>query len=144
MLGSPHVMSMIESIRLRHCEIILPKQLSGFFDAKGYLPPAPNDQRRFPRAIFRSVAALWHRQTIPALPRENQWYKVYTRDLSRGGLGFLHSEQLYPSEILAIVLPDGQPRGIRITRCLRLGEKCYEHGASFVEPPDGIEMFVES
>jgi hypothetical protein len=85
------------------------------------------------------VAALEHRQSLPALPRADTRHVVYTKDVSRGGIGFLHSEPLFPMEQFRLALPDGKSRTIEVVRCRRIQQRCFEIGAVFVsgfrQPP---------
>jgi hypothetical protein len=115
------------------CKIELPSSWSDFFDRRGRLRGALEDKRRFPRIYLRASAAVQYRQSFPALPRPETWHKVYTKDVSRTGLGFLHSEPLYPMEQLCLVLPDGCCRRIEVVRCRRIGPRCFEIGAVFIK-----------
>jgi len=115
------------------CKVELPSSREEFFEPTGRLPTIPGDRRRYPRHYLRAVAALQCRQTFAALPRPAAWHKVYTKDISRCGLAFLHSQQLFPRERMRIILPDGQPRIIEVLRCRRIQERCYEIGARMVE-----------
>jgi len=129
--GNDRMQALSESRRLV-CEIELPSSWKDFFDRRGMMPIPPDDRRRFPRSYLRVGAALQDRPSLPALPRSNAWHKVYAKDLCRTGVGFLHSEQLFPKEQLAIVLPDGRPRRIEVVRCRRIGRRCFEIGAIFI------------
>ncbi len=60
------------------------------------------------------------------------WHKVYTKDVSRTGAGFLHGEQLFPKEQLTLLLPDGRCRPIEVIRSRRVADHCYEIGAIFI------------
>jgi len=92
-----------------------------------------NDQRRFRRQRVFCAAALQHTSTLKALPRADEWHKVVIRDVGRGGVGFLHSQQLYPSERLRLVFPDLKTHYIEVVRCRKLGDQCFEVGAQFVK-----------
>jgi hypothetical protein len=94
--------------------------------------PTENDQRRFRRQPVFCAAALQHVTTIKALPRAVEWHKVVLLNVGRGGVGFLHSRQLYPSERLQLIFPDLRPRYIEVVRCRKLGSQCFEVGAQFV------------
>ena len=66
------------------------------------------DRRRFPRMICRGKHPSGPGvSSSPALPRPQEWHGVYTLDISRGGIGFLHSEPLYPGERMRVVLLGG-------------------------------------
>lgn len=91
------------------------------------------DRRRFRRQRVFCVAALQHATTLRALPRIEEWHKILVRDVGRGGVGFLHSQQLYPSERLQMVFPNLQTHYIEVVRCRKLGDQCFEVGAQFVK-----------
>ena len=92
-----------------------------------------NDRRRFRRQRVFCAAALQHATTLRALPRAEEWHKIVVRDVGRGGVGFLHSQQLYPLERLRMVFPDLQTHYIEVVRCRKLGDHCFEVGAQFVK-----------
>ncbi len=110
----------------------LPETPDEYFSASGVVPTIAADKRRFVRKYMRATAALQHRPSLPNLERSEVWHKVVTRDLSRNGISFLHSEQAYPKEQWTLVLPDCKPRCIEVVRCRRLAENCYEVGANFI------------
>ena len=114
------------------CEIELPPTWHDFFEKTGLLTGAYDEKRRFRRSHFRGCAVLRYGQTFPSLSRPSTWHKVYTKDISRCGLGFLHSEQLFPRESMRVILPDGSQRTIEVVRCRRLKRRCFEIGARFV------------
>jgi hypothetical protein len=68
--------------------------------------------------------------TLPAIERGQQVHCVLTKDISRGGLSFLHTEQLFPEERIKLWLPIGKHDAL-IVRCQRGNENCYEIGAVF-------------
>jgi hypothetical protein len=59
---------------------------------------------------------------------------VLTLEFSKCGLGFLHSEQLFPGELIEVCLPDKSPQIAEITGCRKLGQRCYRIGARLREP----------
>ena len=128
------------------CSIELPSQWGDFFESSGMLPAGPRDQRRYPRANLRVRAALQYRQTALTLPRSPGWHQVYLKDISRGGVGFVHSEQLYPLERMHMVLPGEKTAKVlrhriecivEVMRCMRVQERCYVVGARFVPDVGG-------
>jgi len=121
-----------EAVSQLKCEIDLPSAWKDYFDRRGQLPTCMGDKRRFPRSYFRGTAALHCRQSFPALPRPDLWYKVYTKDVSRSGVSFLHGEQLFPGEQMTLVLPDGRSRHVEVVRCHRVQQRCFEIGATFI------------
>ncbi len=114
-------------------ELQMPNSPEEYFAVSGAMPLIENDQRRYVRKHIRVTAAIQYRRSLPALLRPAQWHKVLTRDLSRSGIAFLHSQQVFPMEQLLLVLPDCKPRCIEIVRCRRLGDSCYQIGARFIQ-----------
>lgn len=94
--------------------------------------PLYDDRRRFRRFRCRgenTTAALRVRHSLPAINRPESWHKVYMCDLSRSGVGFLHSEVLFPHESQQLMLPDGRKLEIEIARCTRIQDRCFQVGA---------------
>ncbi len=115
------------------CRVELPPVWEDFFEKTGALPSGADDKRRHPRHYLRTYAAVGYHQTFSSVPRRQAWHKVYTKDVSRSGLAFLHSEQLFPRERLEILLPDGRTCFIEVARCHRIQDRCFEVGARFVD-----------
>lgn len=114
------------------CEIEMPAAWRNFFDESGVMPTCAGENRRFPRFYARGKGALERRQSLPGMPRLGGWHGIFTKNVSREGLGFLHSEQLFPRERMRVVLADGVPRAIEVTCCRRIQRRCYEIGARFI------------
>ena len=117
------------------CDLPLAQLTQGPSEATSKVS-AENDQRRFRRQRVFCAAALQHATTLKALPREVEWHKVVLRDVGRGGVGFLHSQQLYPSERLRLIFPDLQTHYIEVVRCRKLGDHYFEVGARFAKSPE--------
>jgi hypothetical protein len=115
------------------CNLELPKAWKDSFHQTGRLPGEYVDRRRHPRYHFRACAALEYRQTFPTLPRPQGWHKIFTNDLSRGGLSFLHSEPLFPRERMRVVLPGKGAKLIEVVWFVRVQDRCFRVGARFVE-----------
>jgi hypothetical protein len=122
---------LIDAVGPLRCELELPSSWSDFFDRRGAMPARLEENRRFPRSYLRGVAALEYRQSLPALPRAEARHAVYTKDVSRAGIGFLHSEPLYPMEQMKLALPDGKSLIVEVVRCRRIQPRCFEIGAVF-------------
>jgi hypothetical protein len=117
------------------CNVELPADVETFFRQAGLAPACLDDQRRTQRVRCGSAeltAALEYQQTLPAVPRGQGWHRVYIVDLSKRGIGFFHSEQLFPGESMRIVLLTGDCRRIEIVRCRRLAARCFRLGAEFI------------
>jgi hypothetical protein len=70
---------------------------------EGPLAPSPfDDARQFKRSNFRGAvkATIYPREAGPG--REPVHCTVLTRDLSCGGIGIAHTEQLFPKQIIVI------------------------------------------
>ncbi len=104
-----------------------------FFAVTGVAPSTPEEKRRHVRSHMRVVAALQYRRSLPSLVRQPEWFKIVMRDISRSGISFLHSEQVFPTEQLMLVMPDCKPRCIEVVRCRRINQSCYEVGASYIK-----------
>lgn len=103
------------------------ESMEDFFAKSGPLPPIYNDARRFPRFYFRTCAeALIY--PLGDGPSEPKKHYLLTRDLSRGGVGLIHSEQLLPGQRLDLLLEGKPPLFTRVVWCRRVGEKCYAVG----------------
>lgn len=124
---------LIKAVGSLRCEINLPSSWTESVGQGGRIPARYDERRRHPRYHFRVCAALEYRQTFPTLPRPAGWHRVFTNDLSRGGLSFLHSEQLFPRERMGILLPRQGTSFIEVVWCAQVQQRCFHVGARFVE-----------
>jgi len=110
-----------------------------FFAKAGPLPVHWDDVRRHPRFYFRSrVQALIHPlKNDPAAKPTT--CTLLTRDLSRGGLNLLHTQQLFPGQMVEFAMADGVIRTVKIAWCRKVANRCYSAGAQFVTKEDGAE-----
>lgn len=136
--------SLADSVGQLPCDIELPPSWIDFFDHPESRPirEVPIEKRRHARRYLRAYAGLQYRQTASVLRRPMTWHRVYMTNLSRGGILFLHSEQLFPLERMRMLLPDPRIRelvrdpedcAIEVVRCHRIQDHCFEIGAEFVE-----------
>ena len=114
------------------CEVQLPDNWVEGADNNESFIAVYEESRRHHRWNFCSTAALEYRQSFPSMRRPSGWHRVYTVNVSRGGLSFLHSEQLFPQELAEIVFLDGSTHQIKIVRCCWIQERCFEIGARFI------------
>ena len=110
--------------------VTLPAKWGNFFEKQDHAQPYQNDQRRYVRRNFRTESILELEQSILTIPREHQLYHVYTKDLSRGGISILHSQQLFPGERAQLWLPTAKI-AVCVARCYRHNSSCYEIGFKF-------------
>ncbi len=131
-----------DAITRLKCEIELPESWSDFFAQSGAARGDVPERRQFPRWRNRTLAGLLCRETFPTLPRSEQWYPIYLKDVSRGGAAFIHSEQLYPLEQLRLLFIDDVSsrllqecclRPIEVEWCKRVQARCYEVGVHFID-----------
>jgi hypothetical protein len=104
--------------------------IDDFFAKAGPLPAAFDDVRRHPRFYFRSCAEA----TIYPFGRQRDERRCFllTRDLSRGGVGLIHREQLFPGQQMQITLNEHPPRYAEVMWCRRLSSDSYLCGCRFV------------
>ena len=102
------------------CRIDLPPGFDGFFEQTGHRRAEFSDRRQFRRVLLREQALLQIQKQLSV---------IYTSDLSRGGICFLHSEQLFPGDRIRIWRSSGADLHLVVARCLRHGPRCYECGA---------------
>ena len=100
----------------------LPEELAESFARRGQLKPQYDERRRFTRFFLRGKAVLG---------RDNELCAIYTKDISRAGLGFYHYEQVFPLERLRVWLPNGSSPKVIVRRCRRIAEQCYECAVEF-------------
>jgi len=91
-----------------------------------------DDARRFPRFAYQTrIEATIHPLDARQAP---QCCAMMTRDLSRGGINLIHSDQLFPGQRIDIVL-NGLLRCVEVMWCRRLANRCYSAGCRFVARP---------
>lgn len=102
-----------------------------FFAKSGPLPTAWDEARRYPRFYYRArvQAVVYPFRGAPQPPVE---CSLLTRDLSRGGINLIHTDQLYPGQRIDLTLLDGVRRIVEVCWCRRLAHRCYSVGCKFV------------
>jgi hypothetical protein len=87
----------------------------------------PHDaRRRFRRVSVRGRAAMRHK---------DQYFGVYTIDVSPMGLSFFGPRQLFPKEVVELTIEEYDKLTVEIRRCRRTGEDCYQCGGVFTTGP---------
>ena len=109
------------------CHVLLPPSWTDFFEVRGPVRCEYDDRRAFRRVYFRGEAQL----TVG-----DEHFCVYTKDVSRSGMSFLHHQQLFPLDRATIWLPDDDSAQLEVVCCTRLGERCYACGAQAVDEAD--------
>ena len=125
MLGGSHADQLIDEVWNKlSCNVRLPESWDDSAPPTGPTAAHLDDQRRFRRFHLRGKAVL---------ELEGSYLAIYTKDISRSGLAFLCEKQLFPCQEAGVWLAEGQRGAIRIVRCRRIGERCYECGANFLK-----------
>lgn len=90
------------------------------------------DSRRFPRFCASAECQLLSEGTYAPAGPTSFSQTILLRDLSRGGLRFLHGAQLFPGERSEIVLPNGIKKRLEAVWCRRVGPGLYMSGCRFL------------
>jgi hypothetical protein len=106
-----------------------------FFSKSGPLPMRWSEVRRFPRFYCRSEASARISPPRAITWDETKSLPVITCDVSRGGLGFLCGEQLFPEQRLEITMPDEATFALKVVWCRRLAAARYAVGCVFMNAP---------
>jgi hypothetical protein len=127
-------LQLMQAIASLRCDINLHEQEYDSSAQGNSFSTGPDDKRRFKRLKFNFDLALQYQQSFPSLQRPTGWSRIRSIDISRNGLGFYHSEQMFPHETAKIMLQDGNTHQIEVARCKRIRENCFEIGAKIMEP----------
>jgi PilZ domain len=93
-----------------------------FFDKSGPMPLYHENTRGYHRYFMRAKAVL---------KRGEVKLCVYTKDVSRQGIGLLSPVQLLPLDRVQLQLPNGSEVPLEIARCRRVDQGCFDCGARF-------------
>ena len=125
MLGSSNAEPLIDEIWDKlPCNVQLPESWGDSAPPTGPTAAHLDDARRYRRFHLRGKAVL---------EIDGTYLAIYTKDLSRSGLAFYCERQLFPCQDAGVWLADGPRGAVKITRCRRIQEHCYECGADFVK-----------
>lgn len=73
------------------CIVDVPRQWASA-ESGAVLPACLADMRRFRRYVLRLRTLLEYGEPLPAIARTARPHAVYTKDVSREGIGFYHCE----------------------------------------------------
>lgn len=118
-------------------KVILPSELRNFYREAGYLSTTSFEERTNARLRVRTAGYIRFTKAPPCLQAQPGWRAdkcatVLIKDLSRTGIGILYHEQIFPGEEFSVVLHNRLITAV-VVRCRRIGENCYETGASILE-----------
>jgi len=104
-----------------------------FFAKSGPLPPAFDDDRRYPRFYFRTCAEATIYPLGSKKDASPESFFVVTCDLSRAGVSILHTAQLFPGQRLGLVLNGQPPRPLKVIWCRKCDDGRYLVGCRFID-----------
>jgi hypothetical protein len=132
MLDGDYLQRLDSVIKQLNWQIQLPENWSSFFLESGEYSTYAKDERRNRRVKVRTVALMHYERMLPSYHRNLEIVGTYTRDFSRRGCGFVAANQLFPREIVRILLPTLWLR-LEVTRATRFGPSCYVIGGELLE-----------
>jgi hypothetical protein len=95
------------------------------------VPTKESDGRNHPRFYFRTLAtATIH--PIPIIGTESQECYVLTRDLSRGGISFIHPKRLVMGQRIELAFEDGKEYNVNVQWVKKLAARCFLIGCKFL------------
>ena len=142
MLGFDYSARLRQLIGQIEWQIRLPEAWDTFFDERGVAASSQSDRRRHQRMNVRTPGVMWFCETIRQIPRPAEPVGVYTRDLSRRGVGLVAPLQLFPEERLRVALQTFWVE-LRVVSCRRVTDACYIVGNELVaQHPPGPEAFT--
>ncbi len=106
-----------------------------FFSKTGPLPMRWSEIRRFPRFYCRSEATASICPPRATTPEDAKSLPVITCDVSRGGIGLVCGEQLYPEQRLELTMPDQATFALKVVWCRRQAPGRYAAGCVFMNAP---------
>ena len=127
MLDRDYPQRLAELMGQAECRIAPPDDWDEIQSRRGAQQTRLDERRRFVRFWFPTQCLLEIAQSLPAVPRQAGFCRAWTRDIARGGMSLLHSEQLYPGERLRLWLASGRME-CRVRRCRRHNASCFEIG----------------
>ena len=128
MLEDDYSTNLTKLLATCQCELVIPSHFKEGLSKKGVFPTISDDRRRFVRYHFNSRAILEFGPTLPTIPREPTTAQIITRNISRGGVAFLHSEQLFPGERVTLWFPTSKHE-YTVVRCTGQNDHCFEIAA---------------
>jgi hypothetical protein len=100
----------------------LPFSWQEYVAGAGTVQTLPEDVRKFCRVALRSIAIVFV---------DDEAHAAYAKDVSKVGMGFYSPVNLLPRTFIHIWVPGHSLLRARVSRCRRLGERCFECGGLF-------------
>ena len=131
-LGTPDTQK-VDTLRLQEKDIGV---LLSYLDAQS--KAKDKGTRKFERFTYREVTAIV--LTIEQFDSSQRSYLVRPRNLSEGGLGFIHGTFVYPGSKAVVTLMNREKQQVsipgKIVRCRHVRAHIHEVGMKFDEPLD--------
>jgi hypothetical protein len=93
--------------------------------------PIWGDSRRFPRFAADVEARLESDGTYACSGFASTSQGVLLRDISRGGVRFVHGAEIFPGERFELRLPNGREMHVEASWCRRVAAGVYVTGCRF-------------
>ena len=94
--------------------------------------PIWGDSRRFPRFAADVEGLLESQGAYAASGFATRSHAILLRDISRGGVRFVHGAELFPGERFELRLPNGRIMHLEASWCRRIASGVYVTGCRFV------------
>lgn len=94
------------------------------------------DSRRFRRWPYSAACILQSLPTFASAGHAALSQDVWLRDISRGGVRFIHGAQLFPGEGCVLTLSTGALRQLEAVWCRSLAGGLFVSGCNFVSDAD--------
>jgi len=122
----PHLEQILEDLPQ---SVRIPTVWPEFFEQTGPMMTTHDDRRLTHRYYFR----VWAVAEI-----DGEQFAAPTKDISCGGISFLHHEQIAPLEPIKVSLPCGICASAQVTRSMQIEDDCYDIGARWVNEEDRL------
>jgi hypothetical protein len=133
------------SLRDLPCDVQLTPEVVQRFFRSGVSPTSPDEQRRFVRFYCgnqNNRLGVRYLPSVDSIERDTNWRGGIPIDVSRGGLQFLHSEEVFPGEKVRIALESKATLQVfkgEVAWCRRHARKCFGVGIRFLQSTPDIE-----
>jgi PilZ domain len=131
MLGFDYTNQFNELVESVEWTIELPQAWENYFSERGECNPHFGYGRRNRRIKARSYGLMHFDKAWRLVERPEKVVGIYTKDFSTRGCGIVLPMQVYPEEVVRVILPTFW-LSLRIVRCCRLNERCFEAGGVLI------------
>jgi hypothetical protein len=100
----------------------LPWSWHQYASGAGAVSKKLDSTRQYCRIALRSIAIIWQGDGAHA---------VYTKDVSKSGIGLYSPVQLLPKAAIQLWVPGRSLLKLKVSRCKRIADRCFEVGTLF-------------